>query len=270
MTKELDRTVVFGIPLKARVNAVRWDQVQDNLLRTLASIAAQTDTRHHTFVCGHDRPESVAFDAAVSWIPAEWAPPEQPARFSNDKSRKRRWILRTIRPAISEGIYYFLLDADDLISPDLVAHVLASDNRRGYLVEKGYIYDVQNDVLGRLSRKNRPFFKACGSCAAFWLTAADMPVSLQDKKAFFATLNDHTHYDEACAAANRPLEALPFYAAMYLLNHGNNNTQQKGTNEGKTRLARNTSKMKSQERAVILSRFGIRALQGAPHAYPEV
>jgi hypothetical protein len=258
MSFDLDGKVIFGIPLKAKANSVNWLRVQDNLRKTLASIAAQTSGRHHTFVCGHDKPEEVVFNELVSWIAVDWPPPDQPSAFSNDKSRKRRWILKTIRPHVGTGIYYFTLDADDLISRRLVRHIVDTDNRSGYLIDKGYIYDVENDVLGRLSSSSRPFYKACGSCAAFWLTTPDMPTSLHDKKAFFATLHDHTRYDEACAAAKRPLAVVPFYAALYLLNHGNNNTQQKGTNQGKTQLAKRTSSLTPAERNAILQGFRLK------------
>jgi hypothetical protein len=229
-----EHPVIFGISLRAAAVSRKWDDVQDRLQRSIRSLAAQTDRNFHVVVCGHDEPDLSEFGDIVSWLPVAWPVPGGPKEFSNDKMKKRRWILLNLRPLVQGGVYFFTLDADDLIVDKLVDYIRSDDNRVGYYIDKGYVLDVESKSLAKLDATTRPFHKTCGSCAAFWLTPADMPQRMGDKDNFFAQLYVHTDYPETCASLGRIIRPVPFYAALYLLNHGNNNTQIKNTNASRT------------------------------------
>jgi hypothetical protein len=226
--------VIFGISLRGAAASRNWDDVQDKLRRTIRSLAAQTDRNFHVVVCGHDEPDLSEFGDIVSWLPVSWPVPAGPKEFSNDKMKKRRWILLNLRPLVTSGIYFFTLDADDLIVDNFVEYVRTDHNRAGYYIDKGYALDVETNSLAKLDAKTRAFHKTCGSCAAFWLTPIHMPRRMGDKDNFFSHMIVHTDYPETCAALGRTIQPVPFYAALYLLNHGNNNTQLKNTNASRT------------------------------------
>lgn len=229
--------VLFGIPLKARSVSQDWTQVQENLRRTMRSIARQTDQNFMIVVCGHDKPDFGEYAHLATWLPVTWPEPTEPSQFSGDKMKKRRHILVRMRRLARDGLYYFLMDADDLIADSVVAHIRSDHNSRGYLVDKGYVLDAAAGAIAKLNPQTKPFYRACGSCAAFWLRPKDMPARHSDKTAYFCTLRDHTKYREATQAAGRPIVPFPFYAAIYLLNHGSNNTLLKGNNVHNTRHA---------------------------------
>lgn len=247
--------VLFGIPLKAKAVSINWEGVQANLRRTLSSVFNQTDKNFHIIVCGHDRPYLGEYDGRVSWLPANWAVPETKEQFSNDKARKRKWILVNIRQIVSGGLYYFLLDADDFVSKKLVSYIRKDDNRSGYYVDKGFVFDLSAGNFARMSEKTRPFYKSCGSCAAFWLSKEDMPTRLGDKSTFWSMLKDHGQFPEICRENGRPIEPIPFFAALYMLNHGNNNTELKKNNVVQTRHALEFKIKKAGEVEKIIKNF---------------
>ena len=252
--------IVFGIPLKSKKNSRDWDAVQNNLRRTLRTLFWQRDANFHVIVCGHDKPDFGKFEDKVSWLPVHWDPPTAKEQYSQDKSRKRKWILVNLNRLLeaNEGLYYFLLDADDLLSKDVVEFIRSNDNRTGYLVDKGYVFDNSNGNLAKMNKDSRPFYKSCGSSAVFWLDKKDLPKKLSDKTTFWSALIDHKEYPEVCEAHGRPLRTFPFYAAMYMLNHGNNNTEEKNNNVIQQRHASDFKIDSGSDVERILRRFGIK------------
>jgi hypothetical protein len=114
-----------------------------------------------------------------------------------------------------------------------VAHVLSDDNGQGYLIDKGLALDAgELAATGRVrlarlapSRPGRTaFFQHCGSCAAFWVD--------QTRGAGFGWLlnarGNHAVIDTNMADFGFRLAPVPFPAAIYVLNHGNNMRQRKG------------------------------------------
>ena len=60
-----------------------------------------------------------------------------------------------------------------------------------------------------------------------------MPKRISDKDNFSSRLYDHTSLGKVCEDGGRPLEKIPFYAAMYVVNHGSNNTLEKSSGANK-------------------------------------
>ena len=251
--------IVFGLPLKANTGRAKWDIVQRNLRATLGNLRRQSDKNFVVIVAGHDKPDMGAHDGNVCWVDARWPPPESPDGYSHDKLKKRRLILSLIRRSVLKEFYFFTLDSDDYVDPDLCAYVRSDHNRSGYYIDKGYIYDVTTGVLGQNEPVRSPFYKYCGSCAAFWLTKRDLPLRATDTSTFWNDVsNKHVHIPQQMAEKGRPMATFPFNAALYLVNHGASNIQEKGTSASKARLAHRTQ-IRSQVRvANVLRRFGVR------------
>lgn len=265
--------IVFGISLKARSTPEKWAIVEANLRATLACLEKQTDQNFIVAIAGHDKPKLGRFKRSICWLQADWEPPTAPSQYSNDKQKKRRLILSQLRRTKLDGFYFFTADADDFLHPDLCKHIRADHNRAGYYIDKGYVYDASAGVLGTLSPETQPFHRLCGTCAAFWVTPADLPQSYQDKTTIWSRLLDHTHFPETMAELGRPIAAVPFSAGLYFLNHGASNVQEKGTNRHKTASAvrwriRSLGKAKSILRQFSVRGAVLRPVEPAPAPAP--
>ncbi|GAB4065421.1 hypothetical protein KHC28_02900 [Ancylobacter sonchi] len=250
--------VVFGISLKGKTTPEKWAIVQKNLVATVACLRKQTDPNYLIVVAGHDKPNLGKFAERVCWLEAEWERPTDPSQYSNDKQKKRRLLLSQLRKTNIDNFYFFTLDADDYLDRDICSYIRTHNNKTGYYIDKGYIYDVSNGSLGTLSLETAPFYRLCGSCAAFWMTRADLPESYMDKTTIWHKLLDHTHFPEAMEELGRPIEPLPFFGGLYFLNHGASNVQEKGTNASKSARALRWRIRSASKVANVLRRFHVR------------
>jgi len=147
-------------------------------------------------------------------------------------------VAEFVRDRHGHASYYFKLDADDILHPDLVGHILTDDNGQGYLIDRGYALDaghlsttgafrlarLERAGQSRFNAERTAFYQQCGSCAAFWcdLTrGADFAWLLN-------TRGNHVVIDRNMADFGFELAPIPFAAAIYVLNHGNNMRQRKG------------------------------------------
>jgi hypothetical protein len=221
--------MVFAIPLISARKAADWQAVQENLAATLGSLRRQSDSRWIALVCCQERPETIAFDEQVRFLEF----PHRPPRFDNHAktAHVREWMAAKLRGA---G-YYFPLDADDLLHPGLVAHVLGDDNRGGYLVEKGYILDHAAMRLAVLQPPDDAypeathFFRSCGSSSALWFdfdSGADYVTAL-------AARGNHRKVVRNMGYLGFRIAPVPFHAAIYVMNHGDNLRQKRGLMAGK-------------------------------------
>jgi len=217
--------VVFAIPLVSRRRASDWGQVSDNLARTLASLRAQTSPGWCAYVCGQDRPEGVTFDDSVQFLPFAGGD-----KFY-DKGDKRLAILDHAMTALAgrDG-YYAQFDADDLLHPEVVAHVAVTDNGRGYLIERGYMADLAARTVAPLvpagpgddpegDETTRAFWQLCGSCV---FARFDFRTQPEHWRRLLRRLKSHKRMAEVMAEHGLPLEPLPFPAGLYALGHGEN------------------------------------------------
>lgn len=221
--------VVFAIPLISRARAENWDRVQETLRATLRCLERQSDPRWYAIICCQDRPERVSFGERVRFVPF----PQVLEGW--DKHAKavhtRHWIANHLRGA---G-YYFALDADDLMHPDLVRYILTDDNRSGYLIEKGYMLDYATLDLAVLQPADAAypeathFYRSCGSSSAIWFDfdcGADFLTAL-------AARGNHRKVVRNMGYLGFDVGMIPFHAAVYVMNHGDNLRQKRGLMSGK-------------------------------------
>ncbi|MGM8850552.1 glycosyltransferase family A protein [Salinicola halophyticus] len=215
----------FGIPLRSRQASFDWPLVCRNLERTLLSLKHQTCGDFGILVACHEIPDVDTFDLDIEFIVADFDPPpavDDEGRPGNDKPKKKRMVGLAMKARMADDGYYLQLDADDLIHPDLVNFTLADDNRRGYLIERGYMFDCCTGQFGQMDQEHSPFWRHCGSCAVVYFTKADMPDHLMDNRCYFNQFKRHREYVDIAAARGQPLVPYPEPMAIYLINHGEN------------------------------------------------
>ncbi|EAR49995.1 hypothetical protein OG2516_07330 [Oceanicola granulosus HTCC2516] len=220
--------VVFLVPLVGRHHVGDWEAVSARLARTLASFAAQTDGRWQALVCGQDRPD-IALDGRVTFLPFS----DEIA--GNDKWDKLARLCAALPEAAPQG-YAMPFDADDLLHPGAVAEMRARRAAGGYLVETGYVRDVARGRIALAGPRRpgaplrKPFWKLCGSCAAFAFAGAP------EDTAFLAAATRHEHrmFPYLARLAGRPLSALSRPSVLYELNHGENFGARRGRVSFKT------------------------------------
>jgi hypothetical protein len=117
------------------------------------------------------------------------------------------------------GGYLMLLDSDDLVSNRVAEFVKRRHNGRGYVVDQGYIYDAR---LRRLSLTSE-FDRACGSSVILYLSSDDCR---DDDFGWREYVGDtwHAAFRARSEELGRPLEPLPFPAAIYVTNNGENHS----------------------------------------------
>lgn len=209
------QTVYFAIPLRAKATARDWSKVSRLLETTLASALNQEGAEARAIVCCNDMPDT-AFnsDPRVEFLMADLPLPTSLAEQRKDKGQKKRRIAAEI---IKRGGYMALLDADDLVSNRLVAYIQKNDNRRGYYYDQGIIYDAGKGTMVTLAKG---FKDRCGTSAVFYLSPDDIggPVDWVHEIGTTRHMNFKSHWAEL----DRPLDAVPFPAAIAVKGNGEN------------------------------------------------
>lgn len=215
--------IYFGMPLRSSVTANNWARVCTLLRDCLRSVAAQTEPDIRMLVACHERPELDGFnDPRLDFLDADNPRPTDVPSQMHDKGAKIRRVAEEI--CRRGGGYFVLMDADDLVSNRLAAHIRADDNQRGYVMETGYILNVARRKFEPVA----PFWQHCGTCAVFHLTPADLDAGPDGLIARLTPKRmSHHSYPGVSAACGRDLAPLPFPGAVYLRHHGENRSVQR-------------------------------------------
>lgn len=215
-------TFHFGICLRARDCSRDWSVTCSNLERTLENLSRQRSGAFRVWIAVHELPDVRTFGLDVEYVIVDFDPPVGPdGKFGNDKGRKRKILGRTLKARVKEGFYYMQLDADDLLDISLVQAVLADDNRRGYRIESGYIFDFEQRVAARCNADTVPFWRQCGSSAVLYMEPADLAED-GEGESYFEQQRRHEQFAIVAEQRGRPLASWSDDMALYLVNHGEN------------------------------------------------
>lgn len=214
----------FAIPLQSRAVSKRWDDVERNLRHTLRSIRASRGIEPLIVIACHEAPDLGGEDGKnIVILPAPFAPELAVLQRGADKIRKRLLIGAWLKSNMAQdGVYIMFLDADDLVHKDLVSYILDDDNRRSYLVDKGYRFDCSS---GLLDRRASGFYRVCASSFVGYFTKEDLPNTWGDGDCGLGKFgvyppHGHDEYGMLAAQLGKDPDYIPFYAATYLMNHG--------------------------------------------------
>ena len=222
---------VFAIALKPRDVSSDWEQVENNLARTIRSARA-ADRSATVIVACHDEPELGADGEGVVALRVPFPAPSSPAEGGRDKAAKRRFAAAWLRASMRDDdeAYVMFLDADDLVHRELVSHV-RSGLRPSYVVQTGYIADLERGLLGR---RRSDFHKTCGSSFVCRFARAELPAAWDDLSAPFSQFGSapdqrgHPEYDRVATELGRPPVPFPFPAVTYVVNHSESLWSAKG------------------------------------------
>lgn len=211
---------LFAIPLRSRRVSRDWERVCKLLSHTLASILSQTDRNFRVAVGCHELPElTIAPDPRLVFLQSSAAIPTNLQEQMDDKRRKRRLALAYLRTL--GGGFVMPVDADDLVSRQLVHYVRVNPPSFGYLMNRGYELDSLTGLVKYAPRFN----KFCGSSAIFRFSTEHLPPSEVDGTEYLADMfRDHTKWKEIGEKLKRPLKDLPICGAMYVTNNGENHS----------------------------------------------
>lgn len=234
--------VVFLVPVIARSLLARHAPAgavlrRDLLLdRTLASVLhgadAGGDVEARVVVIGHDRPAGrLLDDGRVRFLRARFRPPAQPGRGAADKFRKRRQAAAWLRRHHPGPQLIMGLDADDLVGSSLF-RILAErpDEVEGIALDAGYVFDVAER---RLAVRSSGHVVASGSSFVGLFGPEDLPRRSTDRSSWFSrTLGGGTPHGalpEVFRAAGRSVMVVSEPTVAYLINHGGNLTDLRGS-----------------------------------------
>jgi len=218
--------------------AESWDAVSLGVLRTIHSLQAQTDPHWRLILASQAKPIGwPEDDPRLVFLPYE----EDTGRM--DKSGKIRHLMQALPDNMSgQDGYMHALDGDDVMHPDLVAHIRRDNNGRGYWHPRGGMIDAATNALARCGPRTlkyptaKPFLSHCGSGAAIYVD-----FRTDDRYAPFAARfyhSGHRNFFAAARAHGVTLDPVPFPSALYVMNTGENMRQKRGKLSTKMRYLR--------------------------------
>ncbi|PRY21457.1 hypothetical protein CLV78_10970 [Aliiruegeria haliotis] len=249
--------VVFLIKLVGQRDASDWNGVRERLQMTLASIDRQDGADISTFICGQDLPEGLECHHDLHFIPA----PERLNRIQGiDKHPKHRIAARAIADRLDGPAYVVLIDADDIAHPGLCRFLIEDNNRHGYLIDDGFMWDVTGPQVVRLSQdvSGMPFHEMCGSCLA---VAVDLSDTRNAKRILCTLPFSHKLQARYLARMGQPVDPVPFPAMIYAVNHDGNTSTRHGRDGARQRLFREFGLHRAEGEA-LLRDFGLAAPDG--------
>ena len=199
--------------------------VEHFLRAAVGSIYSQSDQNFRVIICCTDEPDlSGIADERTKVLFAEQVTGASYAKWSSDAGRKRHHIARCHRDA--GGGYLMLMDSDDLLSSELVSFVRSHANPNGYLVRRGYAFDARSGDIAPLPNPDasQTFDRICGTCAILNYSPDDLPTDRPSPSGFFERVVQpgHNKIRDHAREVGRPLMDLPFRAAVFVRNTGDN------------------------------------------------
>ncbi|HLP36083.1 glycosyltransferase family A protein [Lacibacter sp.] len=161
------------IPFRPNAESVNWNKESALLQQTIQSVLRQTFTSFKVFVVYTDAPSVVIDDAKVEYHEFPYGyksylelenREDLLSKFKSEKMVTRRWdkarkLCYGSKLAKDAGCDYIMaLDADDLLSNRFLAYMAKDaqkDKRKGWFVEKGYLYRENSNYLVKVPKNMR-------------------------------------------------------------------------------------------------------------------
>ncbi len=157
-------TVAFLIPFASRSAKKNWEVACAHLRQTLASIRNSADGNFCVVVAGNEKPNfSVEMDERFRFVSLTQSAPVSPLIHVNsvlDKLAKINLAWEYAKADYNPR-YVMKLDADDLISSQLVDWLTRKGDAAGYLISHGWYW---NDGARFFIERSETFDRICGSC----------------------------------------------------------------------------------------------------------
>lgn len=212
--------VIFGVPLISRAKSDDWAWTTHQFNATLGSLFRQTDGNFRVVVAAWDEPDiGVEVDDRLEFIRFRDPTPAETNDLRQNARAKRRALARRAREL--GGGYLMFVDADDLLSSDLVSFLQRHPHPYGYLVAEGYVLDV---MTGEIAPYPMPgyedwkFDRVCGTSTIMRFAPDELPASDDDNESAFRRLyaQGHQGVRPLSGELGRPMADLPTRAVAYV------------------------------------------------------
>jgi hypothetical protein len=249
-----DPLVIYSAPLMSRAQADDWAAISRATARAVAALRAQDDPNWRLILCSQDRPDGIAFDDRVRFVHLDRA-------IEGFDKKEKVARLCEVLPDIMAGRdgYMFALDADDVVHPTLTGWIRRDDNGRGYWLRDGYMIDAETGAVGRCGPRRpwgpfrRPFIAQCGSSMALY-------VDFRMDRGYRHTAHrvyvwGHRNFRRNAGRHGIDLARVPFPAALYVLNTGENMRQKRGKLDRKL-IQLQRARVSARRAAAVRQEFG--------------
>ncbi|AEE24149.1 hypothetical protein Glaag_3215 [Glaciecola sp. 4H-3-7+YE-5] len=186
--------IAFIIAFRHPDSTKNYQHVVELLNATLLSLANQTSENYRVYIGCNVTPELDIDTSKVHFCTIDCPIPNSRKEVLLDKGVKRAYAIQTANNEINPD-YFFLLDADDLVSNDCVEYLHQQDWSKspgGYWLEKGYLLDMNN----RKVQEKYGFNRYCGSSLV--LSAATLTSKLFIESSGVENMSTHEEFLDAC------------------------------------------------------------------------
>lgn len=225
--------ICFTIALRSPQSTNNWEKVEKDFNNTLHSIFNQTDDEFEVYVGCNEIPKlDRAYDNRLQFIIANVPVPKTWEEGCRDRSWKLLLCAKEIKKRHKEhlffgGVYVFPVDADDYVNKNIAKWCKNHPNENGFKSRTGYKwfqgkkYFVVTEYFG-------------GTMNIMKMYAEDLPDDLPDVSLCFekeTAMKLTKRYpirwydievERKFAEMGKPLSSLPFRSTVYVLNTGNN------------------------------------------------
>jgi len=232
MTLSIDNGLfVFGIPLVPKHRSKNWPRVLENLQATLQSVLNQTNENFQVLIAAEDDidlPE--VRDDRVRVLRTIGPEAEQPGYLMKNGDATNKRVLLCNHAKRLKAHHIFLVDADDLISKNVVEFVKCNPHPHGYAITRGLVFDCASGKLlpcpSNLINVDG-FDTYCGSSLIYNLKRSEGPP--YDNWPIPVVQLGHNKVRKAMLESGHPLLQIEVPLVAYVLNSGENITMQEAT-----------------------------------------
>ena len=186
--------IAFIIAFRHPDSTNDYTHVVQLLNATLDSLLKQTKDDFKVYIGCNVEPVMNISDSRVKFCTIDCPLPKNRKEVLLDKGVKRAIAIQTANTEIAPD-YFFLLDADDLVSNDCVAYLHQQDwihSPGGYWLERGYLLDMFN----RKAQEKCGFNRYCGS--SLMLSSKVLTQKLFKGNPGLQKLTSHSEFIDEC------------------------------------------------------------------------
>jgi hypothetical protein len=211
----------FVIALKSKVISKDWKRVSTLFENTLGSIFGQTNPDFKVIVVCHETPcISIDVDHRLEVINVDFPPPAQLDTKLTMQDKWHKLSIGMIRAGELKPNFIMFVDADDLVSNQLVDFVDKNKEENGWILRHGYNYTYGSKWIYISDNFS------CGSDSIVNSKLIQFPKDLSQESVENCIVLrwGHTIIATKLAELGTSLKPLPFLGAMQTVNHGDNDS----------------------------------------------
>lgn len=210
--------VGYVIPLRPRATSTRWAKTRHLFRQTMESVLASTDPELRVFVVSHDldRLEGLE-DDRIEWIRADFPAPTSKAPEPSRRDRNWKVAAGCVAAAEAGVEWIFILDADDLVSPQLNGIIHGAKEYDAVQLDHGYEVHTRR----RRAFRRRNLSQICGSTFAFRTEHIFVGGEITFWKCLNMTRN-HKNFEEYLQQRGLRIHVPETPLIAYMLSHGEN------------------------------------------------